>query len=143
MACRSDKIIGLLTILLFGLSMGGCVSLQIEKFNNGAEVLPPPHRFIAGKTSLQEVLSLYGAPNEIVPMKELFALYYQKSLYRGADLSIGIPLSDVWLPGPSLESRGNLARYDTAVFVFTPEGLLQDLKYEKGTSAPLWNTFWK
>ena len=142
MACLSNYI-KILAISFVGLGMGGCVSLQIEKISKGAEVLPPPGEFVRGKTSLQEVLSRYGAPGEVVPMKDLFALYYQRSLYRGADLSIGIPLSDVWLPGPNLESRANLARYDTAVFIFTPEGILQDLKYEKGTSAPLWDTFWK
>jgi hypothetical protein len=130
-------------ILFIGPFMWGCVSLEIAKFNDGADVAPPPDRFIAGKTSLQEVLSHYGAPTEIVPMKGLFALYYQRTLYRGVDISIGIPLSDVLKPTATLEARGDLSRYDTVVFVFTPEGLLQDLKYEKGTSRPLWNTFWK
>jgi hypothetical protein len=123
--------------------MWGCVSLQIEKFNDGADVPPPPDEFIAGKTSLKEVLSYYGAPTEIVHMKGSFALHYRRTLYRGVDISIGIPLSDVFKPSPKFDSRGNLSRYDTVVFVFTSEGLLKDLKYEKGTSRPLWSTFWK
>ena len=130
-------------ILFMGQFIWGCVSLQIEKFNDGADIPPPPDEFMAGKTLLQEVLSCYGAPNEIVHMKGAFALHYRKTLYRGMDISIGIPLKDVWAPSPNLESRGNLSRHDTVVFVFTPEGLLKDWKYEKGTSRPLWGTYWE
>jgi len=143
MGCHSNKIIRILMIMFIGQLMGGCVSLQIAKFNDGADVPPPPDEFIAGKTSLQEVLSFYGAPTEIVPMKGLFALHYRRTLYRGANISIGIPLGDVWKLSPNWDARGNLSRYDTVVFVFTTEGLLNDWKYEKGTSRPLWNTFWK
>jgi hypothetical protein len=143
MRCRSDKIIGILTILFLAQFIGGCVSLQIAKFSDGADVPPPPNEFIAGKTSLREVLSYYGAPTEIVHMNGPFALHYRKTLYRNVGISIGIPLSDVLKLTPNLDARGNLSRYDTVVFVFTPAGLLKDLKYEKGTTRPLWSTFWR
>jgi hypothetical protein len=141
MRCLSNKIIGILLIFFLGQFLWGCISLQIEKFNDGADVPPPPDEFLAGKTSLQEVLSYYGAPTEIVHLKGAFALHYQRALYRGVDISIGLPLRDVL--NPKLDTRGNLFRYDTVVFIFTPEGVLKDLKYEKGTSRPLWSTFWE
>jgi len=141
MRCLSNKIIKILLIFFLGPFLGGCISLQIEKFNNGAEVRPPPVEFRTGKTSLQEVLSYYGAPTEIIHLKEAFALHYQRALYRGAEISIGIPLRDALKP--NLDARGNLFRYDAAVFIFTPEGVLKDLKYEKGTSRPFWKTYWE
>ena len=141
MGRRSKKIIGLLVILFLAHLLGGCVSLRIAKLNDGADVPPPPDEFIAGKTSLEEVLSHYGAPSEVVNMKGLFALHYRRTLYRSVGIGVGIPLIDV--ARASLIATGDLSRYDAVVFVFTPEGLLKDLKYEKGTSRPLWSTFWK
>jgi hypothetical protein len=143
MRCHSNKILRILLILFIGQMIGGCVSLQIDKIHDGADVPPPPDQFAAGKTSLQEVLSYYGAPTEIVHMDGPFALHYRRTLYRGVDISIGIPLNDVLKAAPKLDGRGNLTLYDTVVFVFTAEGLLKELKYEKGTSHPLWSTFWK
>jgi hypothetical protein len=42
-----------------------------------------------------------------------------------------------------MEATGNLLRYDTVVFIFTADGVLKDMKYEKGTSRPLWEDYWK
>ena len=143
MRCRSNKITWILMILFVEQVIWGCVSLQIDKINDGADILPPPDEFNAGKTSLQEVLNCYGAPSEIVNMEGHFALHYQRTMDRTGHISIGIPLIDVLKAGPKLAARGNLLSHDTVVFVFTPEGLLEDMIYEKGTSRPLWGTFWK
>ena len=130
-------------ILLIGHLISGCVSLQIDKINDGADIPPPPDEFKAGRTSLQEVLNCYGAPSEIVNMERHFALHYRRTLDRTGHISIGVPLTDFLKAGPELNARGTLLRHDTVVFVFTPEGLLEDMIYEKGTSHPLWGTFWK
>ena len=143
MRCRSNKIIWILIILFIGQVICGCVSLQIDKINDGADIPPPPDEFKAGKASLQEVLSCYGAPVEIVNMKGHFALHYRRTMGRAGHISIGVPLIDVLKAGPELNARGTLLRHDTVVFVFTPEGMLEDMIYEKGTSRPLWGTFWK
>ena len=60
------------------------------------------------------------------------------------NVSIGIPfLKSALLPNPSMEAAGNLLRYDTVVFIFTADGVLKDMKYEKGTSRSLWEDYWQ
>jgi hypothetical protein len=143
MRCRSKKIIWILSAILLGQFAFGCISFHIDKINDGADILPPPDEFQAGKTSLQEVLVAYGAPAEIVDMKGHFALHYQKTMDRAGHISVGIPLVNYLKAGPKLSTRGNLLRHDSVVFVFTSEGLLEDMIYQKGTNQPGWDTFWK
>jgi len=143
MECRFNRILWAMTLLLLSQILCGCVSFRIEKVNDGAEVQPLPQEFVVGKTTLTEVLVSYGAPTDIVDMRGHFALHYQRAFYRGGNLSVGIPLTDVLRVSPTLDATGNLQRYDSAVFVFTPEGVLSEMTYEKGTSHPLWNTYWK
>ena len=143
MRCHSKNFIWIITAMLIGQVIFGCVSFHIDKINDGVDIPTPPDEFKAGKTSLQEVLIYYGAPAEIVNMKGHFALHYQRTMDRAGHISIGVPLIDVLKAGPTLNARGNLLRHDTVVFVFTPEGLLEDMKYEKGTNRPLWDTFWR
>jgi hypothetical protein len=109
----------------------------------GVDVAPPPVEFIQKKTLLEEVLAGYGAPTDLVDMNGDFALHYRRALYRGLRVSMGIPLKSVLLPNPSMEAKGNLLRYDTAVFIFTADGVLKDMKYEKGTSRSLWEDYWR
>ncbi len=143
MRCHSKNFIWIITAMLIGQVIFGCVSFHIDKINDGVDIPTPPDEFKAGKTSLQEVLIYYGAPAEIVNMKGHFALHYQRTMNRAGHISIGVPLIDVLKASPTLNARGNLLRHDTVVFVFTPEGLLEDMKYEKGTNRPLWDTFWR
>jgi hypothetical protein len=130
-------------IFFIGQVICGCASLQIDKVNDGADIPPPPNEFKVGKTSLQEVLNFYGAPSEIVSMEGHFTLHYKRTMDRAGHISIGVPFGDALKAGPELKTRGTLLRHDIVVFVFTPEGLLEDMIYEKGTSRPLWDTFWK
>ena len=143
MECRFNRILWAMTLLLLSQILCGCVSFRIEKVNDGAEVQPLPQEFVVGKTTLTDVLGSYGAPADIVDLRGHFALHYQRAFYRGGNLSVGIPLTDVLRVSPTLDATGNLQRYDSAVFVFTPEGVLSEMTYEKGTSHPLWNTYWK
>jgi hypothetical protein len=143
MECRFKRILWATTLLLLGQILCGCVSFRIEKVNAGADVQPLPQAFVVGKTTLTDVLASYGAPADIVDMKGHFALHYQRAFYRGGNLSLGIPLTDVLRVSPTLHGTGNLQRYDSAVFVFTPEGVLSEMIYQKGTRHPLWNTYWK
>ena len=143
MRCPFSSIIRVAAALLIAQAISGCVSLRIEKIQGGADVLPPPVEFIQEKTLLEEILSCYGAPTDLVDMNGDFALHYQRALYRGMKVSMGIPLKNVLLPSPSMEATGNLLRYDTVVFIFTADGVLKDMKYEKGTSRSLWEDYWK
>ena len=142
MRCRFNNIIWFTAALLIAQAISGCVSLQIEKIQEGVDVLPPPDEFIQKKTSLEEILSCYGAPTDLVDMNGDFALHYRRALYRGMNVSIGIPLKYALLPSPSIKSTGNLLRYDTVVFIFTADRMLKDMKYEKGTDRSLWEDYW-
>jgi hypothetical protein len=129
--------------LLIAQAISGCVSLQIDKVQEGVDILPPPVGFIQKKTSLEEILSCYGAPTDLADMDGDFALHYRRILDRGMNVSIGIPLKDLLLTSPSMKATGNLLRYDAVVFIFTADGLLKDMKYEKGTSRSIWEDYWK
>jgi hypothetical protein len=142
MRCRFNNIIWAAAALVIAQAISGCISLQIEKVQQGVDVLPPPDEFIQKKTLLEEILSCYGAPTELVDMNGDFALHYRRALYRGMHVSIGIPLKSVLLPNPSIGTTGNLLRYDTVVFIFTADGELKDMKYEKGTGRSLWEDYW-
>jgi len=143
MECLFNRIRWAMTLLLLSQILYGCVSFRIDMVNNGADVQPLPQEFVVGKTTLTDVLVSYGAPADIVDMRGHFALHYQRTFYRGGQFSLGIPLSDVLKASPMLDATGYLQRHDSAVFIFTPEGVLSEMTYEKGTSKPLWNTYWK
>jgi hypothetical protein len=142
MRCRFDNILWLAAALLIVQAVSGCISLQIEKVQEGVDLLPPPDQFVREKTSLQEVLSCYGAPTDLVDLNGDFALHFRRALYRGINFSIGIALKNALLPNPSVEAAGNLLRYDTAVFIFAADGVLKDMKYEKGTARSSWEDYW-
>ena len=143
MECRFNRILWAMTLLLLSHILYGCLSFRYDMINNGADVQPLPQEFAVGKTTLTDVLVSYGASADIVDMRGHFALHYQRAFYRGGHFSLSLPLSDVLKASPKLDAAGNLWRYDSAVFIFTPEGVLSEMSYEKGTSQPLWNTFWK
>lgn len=142
MRCRFDAAARLAAVLLLAAAISGCVSLQIEKMQKGVDVPPPAEEFVPGKASLHEILSRYGAPDDLVDMNGDFALHFTRALYRGMNVSIGIPLKNTLLPDPSVAATGSLFRYDTVVFIFTADNMLKDMKFEKGTSRSLWEDYW-
>jgi hypothetical protein len=143
MECRFNCILWPITLLLLSQILYGCLSFRIDRVNNGADVQPLPQEFAVGKTTLADVLVFYGAPADILDMKGRFALHYQRAFYRGGQFSLSVPLSDVLKVSPALDAAGNLWRYDSAVFIFTLDGVLSEMSYEKGTSQPFWNILWK
>jgi hypothetical protein len=143
MRCRFNNLIWFAAALLIAHATAGCVSLQIDKIQEGVDILPAPVEFLQKKTLLAEILSCYGAPTDLVDMKGDFALHYRRALYRGMNVSIGIPLKYALLPSPSMKATGNLLRYDTVVFIFTADGVLKDMKYDKGTGRSFWEDYWQ
>jgi len=147
MECRSKArraILGLLavTLLLIGATMTGCVSLRLEK---GAEGRPLPETTPAlepGKATLTEVLQLYGGPDHIGELADGFALTYERNAYQGLSLSVGLPLSDTVRTSADMTAHGSLIRYDTMMFFFTKEGILNHSVLERGSRTPLWKTYW-
>ena len=140
---RSNRIFQVMTLLLLCQILCGCPSFRIDRITDGAEVKPLPQEFAVGKTTLADVLNSYGAPSDLVDMKGLFSIHYQRTFYRGGQFSLGIPLNDLLKMSPSFDTTGNLTRYDEAVFIFTPDGILSNMMYEKGTDHPLWKTYWQ
>jgi hypothetical protein len=122
--------------------LAGCVSLQVQKVRRGAAPAAPGASFAPGTTSLQDVLTRWGAPDEVVDLEPDVALHYRHTLQRGAEVSVGIPLKYVWMPNPSVEARSSLLRHDTAVLIFTAAGVLKDLRYERATDRPLMQDYW-
>jgi hypothetical protein len=142
MPCRSNAIVWPAVAFFTALMLGGCLSLKFEKVQEGAQVPAPPSEFAPGKTSLQDVLSRYGAPTDLEDMNDDFALHFSRALYRGVKASLGIPLKNSLLPNPSVETDGDLLRYDTAIFIFTADGVLKDMKFDQGTERSLWEAYW-
>jgi hypothetical protein len=133
-----------LFLLFLILILSGCVSVRFDRINKGAEIPVPAPELREGKSTLAEALARYGAPAEVVDMNGKFALLYRKSFYQGGQLSIGIPLSDLFFQSSlKLEATGNLLRHDLLALFFTPEGILTETKYERGASHPFWGSFWK
>jgi hypothetical protein len=143
MGCRFNNIIWVTVALLIAQAISGCISLQIQKVQEGMDVLTPPVEFLQNKTSLAEVLSRYGAPTDLVEMNGDFALHYRRALNRGMNVSIGVPLKNALLPNPGMEATGNLSRYDTVVLIFTADGVLKDVKYDNGTGRSFWEDYWQ
>ena len=123
--------------------LSGCITLRYDQLTDGSDVKPIPKEFLVGTTTLADVLAFYGAPANIANMEGRFALFYQKAFYHGGQISAGIPLSEMLRSSPKFDAMGNLQRYDAAVFVFKPDGILSEMSYVKGTDLPMWNTFWK
>jgi hypothetical protein len=142
MRCLSESWIRLAIVLFLAQAVSGCLSLQIEKTQEGVDILPPLAEFMPMRTTLDEILAYYGAPAEVVDMHGDFALHYRRALSRGASLSIGFPLKYTFLPNPSIKTNGDLLRYDTTVFIFAADGVLKDMKYSKGTERSLWEDYW-
>ena len=144
MPCHFKIRLTTLFLLLLILVVSGCVSIRFDRINNGAEIPLPAAALKEGKTTLAEALTQYGAPADIVDMDGKFALLYRKSFYQGGQISIGVPLSDLFFQSSlKLEATGNLLRHDLLALFFTPEGILTETKYERGASQPFWDSFWK
>ncbi len=135
--------LSLTVVFFFAAALSGCVSLQVQKARQGVDPVPLAGELAPGTSTLQDALSRCGAPDEIVDMDPDFALLYRHALQRGAKVSVGFPLKYALMPNPSLETRGNLVRTDALVLVFTPGGLLKDVRYEHATDRPLIEDYWQ
>ncbi|HSV93872.1 MAG TPA: hypothetical protein VLH81_12390 [Desulfobacterales bacterium] len=140
---RPSQLAASAMVLLLAIGLAGCVSMQVQKARRGVDPVPLAAGLAPGASTLQEALSRCGAPDEIVDMDPDFALHYRHLLQRGAKVSLGIPLKQVFLPSPSLETRGNLVRTDALVLVFTPAGILKDMRYEQATDRSLIEDYWQ
>jgi hypothetical protein len=109
----------------------------------GREIVLPGDTLQVGKTTLHEALSLLGAPDQVVELNGKDLLVYQRAVLRQNRVSLGIPVADVWGARADLSAYGNLARYDTLALFFTPDGILRDMAFEKGSVQPYLKTLFK
>jgi hypothetical protein len=126
--------------LVVGIILPGCISYQFVRQLRGAEVMPPDNTLKAGKTTLGEVLSIYGAPDNLEALGGDDLLIYERTLYGNSGLALGIPFSDFSFITPEISARGRLERYDTLALFFTPDGILREMVYTKGSSYPYLKT---
>lgn len=135
MACRFNRYFTALALVAgILLSFSGCISYQYERRVEGLEIKEPGDAFLAGQTTIGDVLSSLGAPDGIHSLDNTDLLIYRRSLYQESGLSIGIPVFEVAIGGSAeISARGGLTRYDTLTFWFNSQGTLQDVIFEKAS----------
>jgi hypothetical protein len=126
--------LGCLCIILVN---SGCLNYRIVRQMQGIEIEDPTEEFVAGISTISEVLTRLGAPAEVLSIEQKDLLIYERFLLYENRLSLGIPLLDVVFGGSAdISAYGSLTRYDTLAFFFTPDGLLDHVVFEKGSETP-------
>ncbi len=143
MGFRFNGSLVLIMGFVVGIILPGCISYQFVRQLRGAEVMPPEDMLKAGTTTLGEVLSIYGAPDNLAELGGEDLLIYERTLYGNSGLAFGIPLSDFSFINPELSARGRLGRYDTLALFFTSDGILREIVYTKGSSYPYLKTLFE
>jgi hypothetical protein len=132
------RLIVALALFLIPLLVSGCVTYQLRGGVKGGDISYPSDRLVVGKTTLGEVLVLLGAPDKVGRVDEGDLLIYQRAVLKRNQLSVGMPLADIWRLGIDLSAYGALVRYDRLVLLFTPEGILSGAAFEKSSDHPYW-----
>jgi len=142
MACHSKRsaFSAALALAFLLAVMTGCVTLRVIKVNDGKDMSQTAAEFTAGKATLDDILAKYGAPTDIVDLQGRTALIYERSYYRGNQLSIGIPFSEISGVNANLTGYGNLLRYDSLVFFVNPDGTVSHSVFDKGSSSSYWSS---
>ena len=135
MGFRSSIFI-LVTVLVLGHLVSGCVSFRCLRRVEGQVIVPPSKKLQLGRTTLEDALSLLGAPDNLLELKGKDLLIYERTVYRQNTFSLGIPVFDILWPSVDLAAYGTLVRYDRLVLFFTPDGVLQNVVFEKGSNRP-------
>ncbi len=123
-------------ILIAGQLLGGCVTYQVARSLEGTDVMAPGDELQVGKTTLEDTLALLGAPTTLVELEGQDLLLYQKTVMRQKRLSVGLPLLDALGTSISFSASRGRVNYDTLALFFTPDGVLRQIVFEKGTSQP-------
>ena len=127
-------------IVLVNVLLAGCVTYQISKYVEGDEVVVPKEELVVGKTTLEEALSILGAPDKVAKVGVENLLVYERALLYRNRIKVGIPLSEIIRGNLSMAAYGTLVRYDSLALFFNTEGILSHKTFEKGTSHPYFKT---
>ena len=143
MGSRFSISLVLVTFLLSGTLLSACISYRFVRAVQGDEVVPPGDTFELGKTSLGEVLSTLGAPDKVAELEGKDLLLYERAVLQDSRLSLSIPLLDISGASVDLSGYGTLVRYDRLWLLFTPDSILRQMMFEKGSSHPYLETLFK
>jgi len=140
MVSRSKGLAGLLSVLVI---VTGCLSFRVEKVTIGPEIPRAASGLTEGRTTLAEILAQCGAPLVVEDLGGETLLIYEKKFYRGGQITLGIPMSDVTGTNINVNTYGRLWRYDTVGMILDREMTLRRLFSIRGSATPLWRSFWE
>jgi hypothetical protein len=127
-------------IVLVNVLLSSCVTYQIAKYVEGDEVIVPKEELEVGKTTLEEALSILGAPDKVARVGVENLLVYERELLYRNRIRVGIPLSEVIRGNLSAAAYGTLVRYDSLALFFNTEDILTHKTFAEGSSHPYLRT---
>ena len=131
----------LVSIIVFvNVLLSGCITYQIAKYVEGDELIVPREELEVGKTTLEEALSVLGAPDRVAKVGLENLLVYERALLYRNRIKVGIPLSELIRGSFDIAAYGTLVRYDSLALFFNTEGILSHKTFEKGSSHPYLKT---
>ena len=127
-------------MVLVNVLLSGCVTYQIAKYVEGDEVVVPQEELEVGQTTLEEALSILGAPDKVAKVGVENLLVYERELLYRNRIRVGIPLSEVIRGNLSAAAYGTLVRYDSLALFFNTEDILTHKTFAEGSSHPYLRT---
>ena len=127
-------------IVLVNVLLSSCVTYQIAKYVEGDEVVVPQKELVVGETTLEEALSILGAPDKVARVGVENLLVYERELLYRNRIRVGIPLSEVIRGNLSAAAYGTLVRYDSLALFFNTEDILTHKTFAEGSSHPYLRT---
>ena len=127
-------------MVLVNVLLPGCVTYQISKYVEGDEVVVLKEKLVVGKTTLEEALSVLGAPDKVAKVGLENLLVYERALLYRNRIKVGIPMSQVVRGNLSIAGYGTLVRYDSLALFFNTEGILSHKTFAEGSSYPYLRT---
>lgn len=127
-------------VILINVLLAGCVTYQISKYVEGDEVVVPKEELVVGKTTLEEALSVLGAPDKVAKVGLENLLVYERALLYRNRIKVGIPVSELIRVNLSMAGYGTLVRYDSLALFFNTESILSHKTFAEGSSHPYFKT---
>ena len=127
-------------VILINVLLAGCVTYQISKYVEGDEVVVPQEELVVGKTTLEEALSVLGAPDKVAKVGLENLLVYERALLYRNRIKVGIPVSELIRVNLSVAGYGTLVRYDSLALFFNTESILSHKTFAEGSSHPYFKT---
>jgi hypothetical protein len=139
MVCRINSLLVSIMVLA-NVLLSGCVTYQIAKYVEGDVVDVPNEELEVGKTTLEEALSILGAPDKVAKVGVENLLVYERELLYRNRIKVGIPLSEIIRGSLSVSAYGTLVRYDSLALFFNTEDILSHKTFAEGSSHPYLRT---